>query len=329
MKFLYFTDTHIKGTNPKNRKDNYYQTLINKFNEIIELCEIHNIDYVLHGGDWFDRPDTSPAIVREFSLLIKKINRPIFTIAGNHDIYGQNKVTISRTMLGLMDGIGIIRLIDYNDNNCNEVFLEKNNIKVQLIGSSYRYDIDNENKDAYIVKKDKNVDYTINIVHGMLLDFKFMNTVQYTHIDQIINTEADLTLAGHYHAGFGIHESNGKIFANPGSLTRISNSNSEISRMPKVIVIDLSKRLDVFEIELKCALKGSEVLDRSALNENLNNQFKINEFYNMIKKSTNFKKISIKEIIENISISEKIEKEVKEEAFKRISIASELLKEDN
>jgi DNA repair exonuclease SbcCD nuclease subunit len=70
MRFLYFTDTHIKGTTPRNRTDDFYETLKSKFNEIKTISEELNIDYILHGGDWFDRPDVSPSIVREFAAVI-------------------------------------------------------------------------------------------------------------------------------------------------------------------------------------------------------------------------------------------------------------------
>jgi len=69
-------------------------------------------------------------------------------------------------MLGLLEGTGIINLLVYDD----EVILKKDGITVQLTGRSYNYEIDGENfRNYYIVKKRADVDYAINIVHGMLL----------------------------------------------------------------------------------------------------------------------------------------------------------------
>ena len=59
MRILYFTDTHIRATNPKSRKDNFYETLITKFEEVSKIIHEENVDYVIHGGDLFDRPYTS------------------------------------------------------------------------------------------------------------------------------------------------------------------------------------------------------------------------------------------------------------------------------
>ncbi|HLS54237.1 MAG TPA: metallophosphoesterase, partial [Tissierellaceae bacterium] len=63
MKLLFFTDTHIRGTTPKNRKDDFPEALERKLYEVLDLINKENIDYVLHGGDLFDRPDLSVSIV--------------------------------------------------------------------------------------------------------------------------------------------------------------------------------------------------------------------------------------------------------------------------
>ena len=95
MRFLFFTDTHIRGTNPQNRKDNFYNTLQLKIREVFDIARQNDVDIILHGGDIFDRPDISPSLVREFALLLNEYSFPIYAVAGNHDIYGQNPLTIN------------------------------------------------------------------------------------------------------------------------------------------------------------------------------------------------------------------------------------------
>ena len=51
LKILFLTDTHIRGTNPKNRIDDFVQTLENKLCEIVNIINEENIDFVIHGGD--------------------------------------------------------------------------------------------------------------------------------------------------------------------------------------------------------------------------------------------------------------------------------------
>lgn len=320
MKLLFFTDTHIKGTTPKNRKDNFYETLKRKFNEICDISNELDVDYILHGGDWFDRPDISPSIVREFAIIIKSFGKEVFTVAGNHDIYGHNPGTVTRTMLGILEGTGVVRLL--NDNEA--VILEKNGISLQLTGKSYNYDIDGQDYSKYyIVKKNNVVDYAINIVHGMLLKNPFYEGIQYTLLEDIKDTEADITFAGHYHSGFGVKNIDGKYFVNPGSVVRISNSIGEIERKPKVVYIELKDNIFIREIELKSALPGEEVLDREELEKAKDRSLRLHQFYQDISETMEYKKIDIASIVEDIASNQDLSREVKEEALRRIAIAQE------
>lgn len=322
MRILFFTDTHIRGTTPRNRTDNFYETLKRKFEEIGQIINEMNVDYVLHGGDWFDRPDISPAIVREFAVIIKNFNRPIYTIAGNHDIFGHNPQTISRTMLGILDGIGIIKLINYGE----DIILEKDGIRLQLTGQSYNYDIDGDNyKNYYIVKKRSDVHYAINIVHGMLLMKPFFEGMRYTLIDDIKETEADITLAGHYHSGFSTNMANGRYFVNPGSIVRVANTIGEMKRKPKVVIIEIEKDIKISDYELKSALPGEEVLDRQQLEISHDRNIKLHLFYQGIMNTGDFKKIDLNQIIEEIASNSDLSSEVKDEAIRRIAIARENL----
>ncbi len=320
MKLLFFTDTHIKGTTPKNRKDNFYETLKRKFNEICDISNELEVDFILHGGDWFDRPDISPSIVREFAIIIRSFGKEVYTVAGNHDIYGHNPGTISRTMLGILEGTGVVKLLKDDE----KVVLEKGGISLQLTGKSYNYDIDGQDyAKYYIVKKSSKVDYAINIVHGMLLKKPFYEGIQYTLLDDIKDTEADITFAGHYHSGFGVKNINDKYFVNPGSIVRVSNSISEIERKPKIVYIELEDDMKIREIELKSALPGEEVLDREELEKAKDRSLRLHQFYQGISQSMEYKKIDIASIVENIASNQDLSKEVKEEALRRIAIAQE------
>lgn len=323
MRFLFMTDTHIRGTNPRNRLDNFQETLAAKMNEVVDIADEYGVDIVLHGGDWFDRPDASPAIVRDFAVIIKRFNRPIYTVAGNHDVYGHNPQTLSRTMLGLLEGLDIIKLLDYE----KKVFIEKDGIRVQLTGSSYNTEIDGEDsRRHYVAEKEEGTDCAINIVHGMLLERPLIEGLKYTLIDDIADTGADITLAGHYHCGFGIVNKGAKYFVNPGSLARITASKADISRMPQVTVIDIRKGgIEIFPVMLKCALKGDEVLDRSAIEDAQERSLKLYGFFQQINANEEFRKVDIRSILQQIASSENVPAEVKNETIRRIEIARQNL----
>ncbi len=327
MKLLFFTDTHIRGTNPRSRTDDYYSALKTKFNEIAELINQHQVDYVLHGGDWFDRPDISPSIVREFAIIIKKFNRPVYTVAGNHDIFGHNPDTLSRTMLGLLEGAEVISVV----RSGSSVNLEKDGVKVKLYGNSYDFDIDGENfRDYYIVDKDPDVSYCINMVHGMLLPKQFIEGIKYTLIEDIVDTGADITLAGHYHTGFGIMKINEKYFINPGSTARISALKSEIARIPEVVVIELNKNIDIRMIKLQTTLPGEQVLNREHIEAEYDRTLKLNQFFRSMSSVRDYEqaRIDINRIIEEIASSEGIEDRVRLETIRRLEQARQNFSEE-
>jgi exonuclease SbcD len=315
MRILYFTDTHIRGTNPKNRKDDFVKSLELKFEEIVEIVKDKDIDYVIHGGDLFDRPDISISVVSKFTNIIKKINVPIYIVSGNHDIFGHNPSTIDRTMLGLLKSLDFLNIVDLK----SKIVLEKDEVKVQLTGLPYSYNIDSC-ADGYIVKDlAPNIDYSIHIVHGMLLDRPFVKGIPFTLVDDIIETKADITLSGHYHAGFKTIEKDGKYFVNPGSLVRITNSLKEIERIPKVVIIELDDKITIEMLNLKSVKPGEEVLDRTEIEKSSFRGERIIEFKQTIDSTINFEKMDINDLLLEVTLSENLSDTVKQEALKRIA----------
>ncbi len=317
MKILYFTDTHIRGTNPKNRKDDFVQTLENKLNEIVNIVYREDIDYVIHGGDLFDRPDISLSIVSKFAKIFKKISVPFYIVSGNHDIFGHNPATINRSILGLLGELDFIRVI----NEGEKIYLTDDKIRVQITGQPYIYDLDNDiNKEKYILKEvPQDIDYAIHIVHGMLLDKPFVKGIPYTLIDDIKDTKADITLSGHYHSGFKTTLINNKYFINPGSVVRITNSLREIERKPQVVIIELDDKITINYRKLETALDGELVLDRREVEKSIFKSERLYEFKQTIDSTLEFDKMDINDILIEVSISQGVPRDVKEEALRRIA----------
>ena len=318
MKLLYLTDTHIRGTSPKNRLDDYCETLKEKLKEISNIVKEENVDFVLHGGDLFDRPDVSVSIVSEFAQIFQSFGVPIYIISGNHDIFGHNPDTLDRTMLGLLCNLGVMHLVNYK-----KIILEKDNLRVQLTGSPYIYSMDElSNRDNYkVTEVDESCKYAIHMTHGFLIDKPFMKEVSHTLIEDIKDTKADITLGGHYHFGFKTVELDNKYFVNPGALIRISNSKIEMKRRPKVDIINLGEDIHIEERYLKSAKPGEEVLDRSEMERHQFKGIKMAEFKESIEASANYKSLDIFDLLLRISKSENISEEVKSEALKRVEEA--------
>lgn len=320
MRILYFTDTHIRGTSPRSRIDDFQLTIRRKIEEVIEIAEREQVDFVLHGGDVFDRPNLSPAVVREFAHVFRQFQAPIYAIAGNHDIYGHNPNTIERTMLGLLDAFGMIRLIGEKE----KVTLEKDGLIVQLSGQPFHYDLDKREIPLdYHRANESEANYCIHMVHGMLVDRALPDGVPHTMVGDVWCDDVDILLTGHYHAGFPLQHRNGKYIVNPGALARINNHPSEIKRMPQVALIELGDQIQIKMIPLRSATRGEEVLDRSYIEKNMYRQEQLASFVQQIRSATDFQAVDVLDIIEEISRINGIEEEVKFEAQRRIAVEQE------
>jgi DNA repair exonuclease SbcCD nuclease subunit len=258
LRLLYFTDTHIRASNPKYRIDNYYESLKTKLQEIVQLVELFSVDYLLHGGDLFDLPWPPAKAVQMSVDFLEQIKVPVYIVSGNHDLLGQKLSTIENTMLWFLASRGLFRLLSPGD----KIYLKQAGFTLQLSGQHYNAGIDKENKiNSYCVKK-KNCDIAIHIVHGMLLPQPFSPHVPATMIHQVAPlTEADFTLCGHAHLGYPAEEIDGKIFINPGSISRILALEWELVRVPQVVFLDFSGgKVQCQYIPLKSARPGFEVL---------------------------------------------------------------------
>ncbi len=318
MKILFFTDTHIRGNNPTNRKDVFVDSLEEKIIEIKNIIKEEKIDFILHGGDLFDRPDISLSVVNRFVKILGDMGKPIYLISGNHDIYGHNPKTVERTVISLLDTLGIVRLVNAGE----EIVLEKDGLRVQLTGQPYTFAIDGENRVSYYSPKEvrEDVDYSIHMVHGLLLDKPFLKTVDHTLVDEIKEMKADILLCGHYHSGLDLININNKYFINPGSIARITNSIAEMKRRPKLVIIQLEKNKDI-EIEMRSlnsAKPGNEVLDREKIENAVFKGERLYEFKQIIEGSLDFEKMDINDVLLEVSNIAQVEEEVKKEALRRI-----------
>lgn len=319
MKFLYFTDTHIRGNTPVSRTDVFEDTLKRKIEEVHQIGLDESVDFYIHGGDLFDRPDVSVRTVGEFGTLFQKFEKTIFIISGNHNIYGHNPNTLGRSMLGLLTELDVFKIIHKND----PLVIQDGNLRIQISGSPYIYNIDGENKDNYHPKRLDNIDYHILLIHSLLLDKPFIETIDYSLIENIQDENIDLVLSGHYHTGFGQIKYRNTLFVNPGSLVRISSTKPERNRIPQVAIIEFGKtEIKCKLIPLKSAKPGEEVLDEKRDDTALKKS-NIESFKLLMRQNLDIDNYNIKDMLLKISTKEKIPQNIVEMALERLAEAED------
>lgn len=319
-----FTDPHHTMRNPVNRITNIFDDTMEKIDEIIEVSnELPNIPTTtIVPGDIFDSPDISDNVA---GLVGEKYSnfKDILAIAGNHDLRGNNLSTLPQTKLGLLDKLGIIRVIKPYE----KIFRESKGVKIQFTGTSSDFGIESD-IDNFIIKE-KDADIAIHMIHGMLLSQKpnFGNYVPVKSIQQL--TLADITISGHHHLGFDPIFEDGKLFVNPGSIIRKYNFIEEMTRTPQILVINIysDKTFDYELRPLKCAKKGELVLDRSVIEaKQLYNSF-LKEYSNNI---SNLKhegyNVNLSKLIEDIANQDNLEDDVIKMALSTLELAKTNLK---
>jgi len=240
MKFLYFSDSHIRASTPKSRLDDYPQALWNKFQQISALIIDHDVDALLINGDLFDTPDPVTSLVNKYLGLFTYWGIPIYATIGSHDKFGYNNSTLARSGLGTLIAAGVITIVE-------DTRIVKD---AQIAGVSHSYNLDED--PAHYTRKRLNDSFMIQMNHGMILDKPFIST--HTLI-QDVQTDANLCLCGHYHSGFGPIKIGNTTWLNIGSLGRTERT----ARLygPSVVLIDSTERK--FEIIELTAPKNDKI----------------------------------------------------------------------
>lgn len=268
MRFLYFTDLHIKGVNPGKRKDVFYIAVLKKLMEIGDVIKNNKVDFVMVGGDLFDLPKISNQLLGEVAKIMKSWKVRVFVVPGNHDVYGQNISTLPHTSLGILERTGVITILSRES---SPLYIGKRNDPnyplVSFTGQEYYQEIDTGLNNDYEIEK-ATADYNILIAHGMLLDKPFHPDIAYT-LMQNVQSQADLILSGHYHPDEVDVTYGTTRFVKPRGAARLEATKHNVTYMPQYVIVDIEKQNGV--ITTDCQIKdftwapqGSDIFDYDA-----------------------------------------------------------------
>jgi exonuclease SbcD len=315
VKLLFVGDIHLRGKNPRNRIDNYQETIREKLCEVYEIAKQHQVRAILCPGDIFDWPEVSNGVLIKCMQLLRECPVAIYTCPGNHDIYGYNLDTYDRTSLRLLSEL-VPRLHVVRDPG-SPVLFSAIGVDVAVTFTPYSGRMDHGGYGYSPEYRHRDTRLHIHVAHGMLLD----HTPPFDRFTLIqdVKTEADIVLSGHDHTGFGVyHRADGKIFCNPGSLTRMSASVNEIERTVQVALIDTDTK-NIELIPLKCAKLGDEVLDRSKIEADQKRQYAMEEFAALIQTGSGERVLlNIDDIVTTIAAQEQLPRDVVEATLKKI-----------
>lgn len=231
-------DVHLRARPPRSRRDDYAGSMIAKLRDIGTVIRQEAADGAVLLGDVFDAPEISLAVVAEALETFDDWGL-IYTIAGNHDVYGQNHQTLWRTMLGhiLLREEKFVYIGDAAD-LCRWVPLPGN---WALAGLDYRPGVEEmllseEQGNLWCSRMEGR--YVALAVHAQITpkDFPWGPSLRPAQC----RWPVALLMGGHYHPGvFGHSTGHGMPFVNPGAVCRLAYLESNLTRMPQVAVVDL------------------------------------------------------------------------------------------
>lgn len=327
IKFLHYTDVHIRETNPPSRLGNYRQDILDKMAQIMEIAKDRQVDFTTCGGDLFD-PKKPMAIkhatVIEVASIYQKLGIPHFIVPGNHDLQGDRMESLQEQPLGVLLETNVLRQMT------EQVFV-KGNIKLQMFSNPFDEEPD---LSLYTNKAGKDIDVSILGIHiysspkgGSL----WGNTKVFSY-KELASTGHDVYLLGHYHADNGavteeFTKGTPQTFVNVGSVSRGDYGDENLKRNPKVCLVTVTKdakgvRVSTEEILLK--VKGVKEAFDLEKKENLAKQkVETEQFVSHLQESSKVVKDTddINEHVVTLSDS----KEVRDKVLYFINLAHEEL----
>jgi len=289
-KYLIFSDFHISGRNPRSRIDNYYQSCLQKLDEIIDLSK--SVDCVICAGDFWDSPIVANTMVDDVIDRIDLAKKDWYFIYGNHDLVTYNIESSNSSSLSHM-----MRRSKYIK-HLNEI--EDKDIYIRGYDCTFnREQLLKEN--GIIHNSSKKI--TLAITHNFITIKPFIKTVAHVQAKDI-KTNYSIIWCSHFHTNFD-DIINGHKFVNLSSIGRtVINEQHQ----PQVAILD-TETGKIDKILLKSAKPSSEVFDLSKYEEIKQNEKSIDEFIEALNSAT-WRAADIYTQIEMIGKDTEVEKEV-------------------
>jgi len=311
MKIGLITDIHFRGVSPENRIDDFYQSIIEKFEESLAIFKKNKCELILDAGDMLHSPIVSLTICDDIIDIINKYKIQVHALYGNHCLLNGHIENSKSTTLTHM-----FKRCDYF-NRLVEVDCSKDNFKIPTLikGYEYYHGIESDIKEKGLFHNSENY-LTIAVVHAMITEKKLMDSV--LHIPyQELKTNYDFVFLGHNHHEIGIQKVGDATIIGLGALARLTADKKDYMRKPKVAILDTeTKKVEV--VELKSAKPYADVFNLEIINQKKEVTANLDCFVKALQE-TKIQSLDTLGIIKEIATQHNVDKEVIDEIIKRIS----------
>lgn len=273
MKILCCGDTHITKKRPKNRTDDYFKTVLGKFEQELQIAVEEGCSFVLLPGDVFDNFKEDHFVTQAITNIIRKYRVDVLAVAGQHDQQFHNPDLTGTALMTLVTS-GVVRLLT------KEPFIVMD--EVAFYGSNWKGDIPEITTPSHI---------NILVLHKMIIEDKLWAAQEgHTWANHIlIKSGFDLIVSGDNHTQFTASKGN-KHLVNMGAMMR--STIAQVNHHPAVVVYDTFKRtIDIIDLEVtpidevmcveKATKEKTKSLELSAFVESLKDDGEVKEGHAM------------------------------------------------
>lgn len=234
VRFGFLTDTHFSVIRKNFRTDDYFESVLSKFRECYRHFQESGCQFVLHGGDMFDKYCSySHRMILGIRDVIMSSPVPTYVIWGQHDLLGYNRESGRNSNLSFLITICDGKLVEIKD-------------MIELDGARvFASHVDQVPSDVLSSISPRYRKPSVCVVHALLYD----QPSRFDTIDirSLPRNGACLVLSGDLHCGYGRFEHEGTVYYNPGSLARTSRED----RKPKCAVIELTPFMNRWDVTIE------------------------------------------------------------------------------
>jgi len=232
MIFGGFADLHSTEYTPKCRKDNYPETLKNKFLQILDIFDLEGCNFALHGGDFWDSSKQPLKLLNWYLKVFKDkwAHFPIYGVYGQHDSVNHTSDLSNTPYLSLVNA----GFVNHLSNTSPKIITDTSDggTDVHIYGASWGESIPKiQNKNVFNILVIHETFVMEKIWEGQK-DVKFAN-------DFIKQHNFDFVLCGDNHTPFKTHYRSRQLLM-CGSVGRITVGQKD--HTPCVYTFDTSTR---------------------------------------------------------------------------------------
>lgn len=306
---LFVTDIHARGDEKVSlRKDDFLKAVVVKLREAMNIAKDEKVDYIVIGGDLFDRWDPAAsvqnALINVFMYDDDGNDWPFkkYVVVGNHDLYGYVWEKFHQAAIKNMIDAKVLTKLDED----RELGLYGGHFNSEVKQGQYMSDM------------------PIWYIHHFIMPSGFVSP-HYTVEDMKVSEGTRAVISGHYHPGYPVTtREDGVVFANPGSLAR--SSISDMKHIVSAALVDLDgDEVSVNYIPLRTAVPYEEVFELVDQKEEEHEPIDVEAFMGVIDSAREMIKEGSDslDLLSHLAAEMSIDEQIIEEAKKRVLLARE------